>query len=99
MKKIICQWKRDGKCIVQPDGQVFRCCYLKIHFERNSFKAKEHPIMKEYLDNIEDHNVKNNTLKTILNSKWFTKTLPESISDGNYDTAPLMCQRKCTVKE
>ena len=55
--------------------------------------------MKEYLDNIEDHNVKNNTLKTILNSKWFTKTLPESISDGNYDTAPLMCQRKCTVKE
>ena len=59
MKKIICQWKRDGKCIVQPDGQVFRCCYLKIHFERNSFKAKEHPIMKEYLDNIEDYNVKN----------------------------------------
>ncbi len=55
--------------------------------------------MKEYLDNIEDHNVKNKTLKTILNSKWFTKTLPESISDGNYDTAPSMCQRKCMVKE
>tara|TARA_B100001123_G_C15345290_1_gene1036785 strand:+ start:8580 stop:8930 length:351 start_codon:yes stop_codon:yes gene_type:complete len=28
MKKIICQWEKVDKVLINPDGQVFPCCYL-----------------------------------------------------------------------
>ena len=44
----------------------------------------------------EKNNLKNNTLKTILNNEWFTKILPDSWK--NPDTAPIACQRNCKVE-
>ena len=28
MSKIVCQWLEDKKVVVNPDGQVYPCCYL-----------------------------------------------------------------------
>ena len=38
MSKIVCQWRENGnRYMVNPDGQVFQCCYLK----RNLHKTDE----------------------------------------------------------
>jgi hypothetical protein len=52
------------------------------------------PVISKY--DFEKNNLKNNTLKTILNNEWFTKILPDSWK--NPDTAPIACQRNCKVE-
>lgn len=27
-RKIVCEWKQAGRALVNPDGQVWPCCYL-----------------------------------------------------------------------
>ena len=35
MAKIVCQWRENGnRYMVNPDGQVFQCCFLKKNFDR-----------------------------------------------------------------
>ena len=97
MNKIVCKWREDKRCLVNPDGQVFQCCYYKMHDHRkNSFlKDEGHSVTIEYQKNYAKYNLKNASLKSILDSTWFSKTLPESWS--NPDTAPYACQKNCKV--
>ena len=39
MSKIICKWKELKRCMINPDGQVFQCCYLKEDFPVNHFRT------------------------------------------------------------
>jgi len=97
MSKIVCKWKEMKKCMINPNGQVFQCCYLKEDFPNNTWREKwihNDSVIKKY--NFEENNLKNNTLKTILNNEWFTKILPDSWK--NPDTAPIACQRNCKVE-
>ena len=35
MSKIVCQWRENNnRYMVNPDGQVFQCCFLKKNFDR-----------------------------------------------------------------
>jgi hypothetical protein len=53
--------------------------------------------MKEYIQIKEEYNIKNDSLKNILNKNWFKKTLPDSLI--NYETAPEPCKRVCTIEK
>jgi hypothetical protein len=99
-KSIICKWKESSRCLIQPDGQVFQCCFLKLHFvdyeNKREVDGRSHPIIKDYLSKKEEYNIKNDSLKNILNKEWFQKTLPNSLID--YDKAPKPCKRVCTIE-
>ena len=101
MSKIICQWRENNnRYMVNPDGQVFQCCFLKKNFdkpyERDHFRKGSHPWVDEYLDNKEKYNLDNRTMKEIIDDDLFAKKLPESWVDIN--TAPRPCQKYCKVK-
>ena len=60
MSKIVCQWRENNnRYMVNPDGQVFQCCFLKKNFdkpyERDHFRKGSHPWVDEYLDNKEKY--------------------------------------------
>jgi|TARA_E500000318_G_scaffold51505_1_gene48190 hypothetical protein len=107
-KCISCEWKNNEVVIVNPDGQVFPCCYLsnlaykyditkddRLYKTENENKNKH--IMKEYMENKNEYNIFNKPLDQILKSKWFDETLPKSWE--NYDDAYYKCKRKCTIEK
>lgn len=111
-KKIHCKWERDKRLLVNPDGQVFPCCYLSNNYYQSTVysdtgkyedlpdghKANiEHPLMKEYHENRENFNIFRCSLESIVNSKWFTETLPESWNDEK--SVHFQCKRMCEVDE
>ena len=96
--KIVCQWRENNnRYMVNPDGQVFQCCFLKINFDDEDYFVKgKHAWVDEYLDNKEKYNLKNRTMKEIVDDDLFAKKLPKSWV--NIDTAPRPCQKYCKVK-
>ena len=64
--------------MVNPDGQVFQCCFLKINFDDEDYFVKgKHAWVDEYLDNKEKYNLKNRTMKEIVDDDLFAKKLPK----------------------
>ena len=96
--KIVCQWRENSnRYMVNPDGQVFQCCFLKINFDDEDYFVKgKHAWVDEYLDNKEKYNLKNRTMKEIVDDDLFAKKLPKTWV--NIDTAPRPCQKYCKVK-
>ena len=96
--KIVCQWRENNnRYMVNPDGQVFQCCFLKINFDDEDYFIKgKHAWVDEYLDNKEKYNLKNRTMKEIVDDDLFAKKLPKTWV--NIDTAPRPCQKYCKVK-
>ena len=97
--KIVCQWRENNnRYMVNPDGQVFQCCFLKINFDDEDYFVKgKHAWVDEYLDNKEKYNLKNKTMKEIVDDDLFAKKLPKTWV--NIDTAPRPCQKYCKVKQ
>lgn len=58
--------------------------------------SKEH-ILMNYYKNKEEYNIFENDLEDIINSEWFTKTLPESWEDEK--TLPRQCKKYCQMKD
>ena len=96
--KIVCQWRENNnRYMVNPDGQVFQCCFLKINFDDEDYFVKgKHAWVDEYLDNKQKYNLKNRTMKEIVDDDLFAKKLPKTWV--NIDTAPRPCQKYCKVK-
>ena len=96
--KIVCQWRENNnRYMVNPDGQVFQCCFLKINFDDEDYFVKgKHAWVDEYLDNKEKYNLKNRIMKEIVDDDLFAKKLPKTWV--NIDTAPRPCQKYCKVK-
>ena len=105
---IECEWKNNNRVIVNPDGQVWPCCYLsnlaykydindddRLYKTENDGKNKH--IMREYMEHKDEYNIFKKPLDKILESKWFSDTLPNSWK--NYDNAYYKCKRFCTVKK
>lgn len=105
---IECEWMKERKALVNPDGQVWPCCYLanlayygvkKTEMTNDSsdnfmyYVKKESPTFNSYFENKQNYNIMNESLENILNSEWFTKTLPESWDDS--DKILLQCDRFC----
>ena len=51
--------------------------------------------MREYMEHKDEYNIFKKPLDKILESKWFSDTLPNSWK--NYDDAYYKCKRICTV--
>lgn len=58
--------------------------------------TKSNDVLMDYYLNKEKYNIHENSLEDIINSEWFTKTLPESWDDEA--KAPRHCKKHCTVK-
>lgn len=88
---IRCAWLADNRLLINPDGQVWPCCYLANkaynaeQLERIGaskvewwFGMEQDKVMYEYFDKKEELNLKNKSLTEILDDEWYQKTLPES---------------------
>lgn len=115
---VTCEWMQAGRILINPDGQVFPCCYLAVVMHmvpklvanmptddqynlQNGPKWKiteqltVEPVLMEYLQNKDDYNVFKRPLDEIIQSEWFTKTLPESWEDS--DRLVLQCANRCST--
>lgn len=61
----------------------------------NTKSAQENVLMRYFQDK-DEYNLHKVSLEDIINSEWFTKTLPESWNDEK--TAPRFCKKHCTKK-
>ena len=100
MKKktyIRCSWMEMRRVLVNPDGQVWPCCY----FCNSSFssdharpdKDMNEKVFQEYYKHKDELNLKKNSMESILNHEWFTQTLPESWEKE--ETRVSHCRRFC----
>ena len=105
---IVCRWMQDNKFLVNPDKQVWPCCYLANggykfrvtglykdpEILANSVDDVASHIMQKYYEYEDELNLMNNSLDNILNHKWFTEILPESWdSDNPHRLCKLVCSR------
>ena len=63
---------------------------------RATKNTAEDKVLKNYTENRGEYNIFNKPLDEILNSEWYTKTLPESWDD--FKKVSGFCKRYCTVK-
>ena len=96
---IKCKWLEDDNILVNPDGQVFPCCYLGNTNFLNDVDAEEgrswnkYEVLIKYKENKELYNLNHRTLDEILMSDWFNIDLPNSWE--SYDTIPHACSTFC----
>ena len=104
--EIRCQWANWGKVLVNPDGQVWPCCYFAnrayhaqmnggFFTEENNWFGNEEgaEVLAKYNEHKEDLNIKNKSMEEILNHEWYTKDLPESWEKE--ETRFQQCRKFC----
>lgn len=64
---------------------------------RVAWETSQENILMEYYENREEYNLFNKPLEEIIESEWFTKTLPESWEDS--DRLPRQCRTFCQFKK
>lgn len=121
---IQCEWMKSKRLLINPDGQVFPCCYFanvmytadklgrpdswkpKEEYgiedqigdtERVSYITATEGVLNEYHNEKEKYNIHHTPLEEIINSDWFTKTLPESWDNPNI--AVRQCKKYCQMKD
>tara|TARA_B100000123_G_C25722644_1_gene425326 strand:+ start:1158 stop:1475 length:318 start_codon:yes stop_codon:yes gene_type:complete len=97
--------------VVNPDGQVFPCCYFaNNHYfteNDNTYNSRGHgtdwwhkdpgqQVMAKYEQNKSHLNVNNKTIEEVLSHEWYEKTLPESWE--KQETRDERCIRYCQVE-
>ncbi len=99
--EIICRWaKPRNEIVVNPDGQIMPCCYHAnahyMHRQGITNEMNKHDVYsKGYNKDLKKYNVFHSNLTDILNSEWFTKTLPQSI---NSDKPIKQCEKQCSSR-
>lgn len=96
---IVCTKAVAGTLQILNTGQVYPCCYLGTvqdngPFERFSIwdeNKERFSIWDEYING--NFNLKNKSLKEIINDKWYTHSLFESLKDKS--KTMLKCKRFC----
>ena len=103
---ISCEWGALNKVVINPDGQVWPCCFFCNPTYKSQFvkgydaKFKDNPVMKEYQKNKSTLNVFNNSLDKIINDKWYKKTLPDSWETNEpVNQCIRYCGKKSKIKE
>ena len=106
---IKCRWADLNKYLVNPDGQVFPCCYLSnVYYfckrmealgeydklpDGHKMEINQH-LLTEYDRLKDENNIFKNNIEDILSGEWFTKILPESWESE--ETLHAQCKRICT---
>jgi len=103
---ITCEWGNKNKVVINPDGQVWPCCFFcnttfKSKFTNaNDSKFQNNPVMMEYNKSKSDLNVFNNSLDKIINDKWYKTTLPNSWeSNEPVNQCVRYCGEKSQIKK
>ena len=105
MPDIECQWMREGRLLVNPDGQVLPCCYFANSLYYFKYSGVLNPegvrlntdVLKEYNKEKDRYNIFKRPLEDIINDDWYTKTLPDSWEDE--EKTCTLCIRHCTKNE
>lgn len=108
LPKIKCRWMEDNKYLVNPDGQVFPCCYLSnVYYFSKRIEALDkldklpdghkaemaQHLLVNYSENEKDNNIFHKNIEEIISGEWFSKVLPESWNDEK--TLHVQCRRIC----
>jgi hypothetical protein len=64
---------------------------------RAAYHTSKDKVLMNYNKNKDEYNVFNKPLEDIINSEWYTKTLPESWDDP--EKISPCCKTNCTVKD
>lgn len=100
-ENIVCRWALPRNSVyILSEGSVIPCCYHGNSYFKYLQTGEEslltkNPHFKEYIDNKEKYNIFKNSIKDIINGKWFTQTLPDSFSTNN---AIPQCVNQCSSK-
>jgi hypothetical protein len=106
-KKIRCEWADKKRFVINPDGQVWPCCYFAnldyyVKNEENIPGGHEkqiaHSLYKDYDENREEYNAFNCPAHKILQKEWFTKILPESW-ELDEDDRHFLCIKHCEIEK
>jgi len=99
-ENIYCRWSMPrNEILIKPDGSVVPCCYIGngywqyLQDGNDRSKYLENKTMKDFIDNKEKYNVFNYTIKEIVDSEWYQKTLPASMKS---DKPIHTCERNCS---
>ena len=105
---IECEWKKEGRVQINPDGQVYPCCYLcNPHYRfllgfKSNLTHKEHKdehtqhIWDEYNDNKEKFNINNRSLEEILEGHYFNE-IWKGIQGFEQQYKLVTCENVCGV--
>lgn len=109
-KLIQCKWADKKRFVVNPDGQVWPCCYFAnftyyaAQFKDNPDKLftghktqMDHEIIQKYYEDPDSKNAFKRPVHEILDDEWFNKTLPESWNSE--ETLHFQCSKMCRVKD
>ena len=91
-EEVKCRWAMSNTIEVNFDGQVHPCCFLGNPSRFTANIIKHHEVMKAY--NLKENNIKHNSLTNIIQNRWFSKQLPESIKCN----PTLQCVNNCSTK-
>lgn len=103
-KKIVCQWAQPkNEVVVSYDGQVLPCCYHQNPYHRK-FRgllksidgSKNSSLYSEYEEDKLKLNILHTPLKDIIESKWYSKTLPDSIENKPLEICTTICSKRCS---
>ena len=95
--KIFCQWaKPKNEVVVSYDGQVLPCCYHQNPYHRKfrGLLVGNDQLYSEYEKDKLKYNILHTPLKEILESKWYSKDLPDSIEDKPLEICTAICSRR-----
>lgn len=101
--EIKCRWAIPrNEVVINPDGQVMPCCYhANAHYKGrvdNTYGSELHKNLiysDGYNQNLKEYNVFHTPLSKILESEWYTKTLPNSMKGDN---PVAQCERQCSAR-
>lgn len=84
-----CSYGLRNKISINIDGSVVPCCYI------STLLFEKHQIDGSILTSLDNNNIKLTGLKTIVESKWFQETLPQS---WNTENELQVCSTFCSLK-
>ena len=99
---IKCRWMNNQQILINPDGQVWPCCYFaniafylkSINRYDSEYEVTKYAPFKEYDEHKAELNIFNNDLQQIFQHEWYTKTLPESWNSE--ETTHVVCKKACS---
>ena len=94
-EEVVCKWAVANNLNINFDGQVWPCCYIgAMVYSQQAADFNKLDIAQEYNLMRLESNIKFTPLKDIINNKWFTETIQNSIKND-----PIrMCKKQCSTQ-
>ena len=97
--EVNCAWAERSTVSIDPDGQVFPCCYWStLYYENKHGKRigllRWIPHMKEYIERLDDFNCEKKPVTDIIQDPLFNEKLVESFQ--SLDTLAHPCKVHCS---